>query len=387
MSVFLISGNAAAVTSTWDLKITNDALKGLTRASLSTKVSAGNTAYEIALKCASDSTAQTTLTFYDRNTGRGKSPSWRVLYDETSASQAQFSYRIGNHGINSGFMKRDGAGIAGLGERRGYANVANIDNHWMKIEDIAGENSLALGGIFSDESFVVPLQWSTDKFKKFACVCAANKPPAGADSKGTSLSDPNFAANIMSLAEEIAGMGMNRVIDIEKLGNIGGCPVAKKIKPIEAIKKAPIVDDASGVSDLNANNDLIFEGAAVQSSRDQAPPPGIDKNYQSMSITASGKSLGYYDAIQNVLEKNVRYPDKAKKNGIEGSCRVSIRISRGGDIKNIETISSSGSDILDEECQNVFMRISKFPLAPESVPAEFSEFIVELPINFSLNYN
>lgn len=92
----------------------------------------------------------------------------------------------------------------------------------------------------------------------------------------------------------------------------------------------------------------------------------------------------YYNTLQNVIQQTVQYPAKSLRNEEEGVAKLRVRIARDGEILEVTIIQKSGYVDLDREAKDVFRRIGKFPPVPASVGPEFTEFLVELPINFSL---
>lgn len=93
----------------------------------------------------------------------------------------------------------------------------------------------------------------------------------------------------------------------------------------------------------------------------------------------------YYNTLQGVIQQNVQYPAKSLRNEEEGVCKLRVRIDREGNILDVVLIDKSGYTELDKEARNVFTRIGKFPPVPAAVSPEYTEFLVELPINFTLS--
>lgn len=93
----------------------------------------------------------------------------------------------------------------------------------------------------------------------------------------------------------------------------------------------------------------------------------------------------YYNTLQGVIQQNVQYPPKSLRNEEEGVVKLRVLIDRQGNIKQVTLIQKSGYIELDKEGSNVFGRIGKFPPVPPEVSPEYTEFLVELPINFTLS--
>lgn len=118
-----------------------------------------------------------------------------------------------------------------------------------------------------------------------------------------------------------------------------------------------------------------------------APPPPEPAPVAQPAARAVGTGVptSYYNTLQSVIQKTVRYPSKSMRAGDEGVVKLRVRIDREGAILDVELLSKSGFIELDKEGRDVFRRIGRFPPVPASVGPEFTEFLVELPINFTLN--
>jgi protein TonB len=92
----------------------------------------------------------------------------------------------------------------------------------------------------------------------------------------------------------------------------------------------------------------------------------------------------FYDRLQNLIQQSVRYPPQSVANDEEGTCKVRVHFARDGTIIDVELVDKSGYFRLDREARDVFQRIGKFPALPAGVAPEDAEFIIELPITFSL---
>ena len=89
--------------------------------------------------------------------------------------------------------------------------------------------------------------------------------------------------------------------------------------------------------------------------------------------------------MEGVIGQALQYPSKSLRNEEEGIVKVRVRIDRAGNILEVVLIEKSGYTELDKEARGVFARIGKFPPVPDNVSPEYTEFLVELPINFTLS--
>jgi protein TonB len=92
----------------------------------------------------------------------------------------------------------------------------------------------------------------------------------------------------------------------------------------------------------------------------------------------------YYNALQALIRQSLVYPRHSMANEEEGGCRVRVDFGRDGLIRKARVVQSSGFASLDGECQDVFLRIERFPAVPAETSAASGEFQIELPISFAL---
>ena len=82
----------------------------------------------------------------------------------------------------------------------------------------------------------------------------------------------------------------------------------------------------------------------------------------------SGVIKGYLKAhlsyIKDIIQKNITYPDTARRNGWMGKVTVSFVIAYNGYAKDIEVIQSSGVRILDKSAEEAVSSSSPFPQPP-----------------------
>ena len=92
---------------------------------------------------------------------------------------------------------------------------------------------------------------------------------------------------------------------------------------------------------------------------------------------------GGVDELLNFLKKNVRYPSKAKKNGIQGKVVVQFIVERDGSISNTEIVEPIGGGC-DEAALAAFKKMPKWNpgLKKGGEPVRVQH---KLPIGFYLN--
>jgi protein TonB len=88
-----------------------------------------------------------------------------------------------------------------------------------------------------------------------------------------------------------------------------------------------------------------------------------------------GSHLSY---IKEMIQKNITYPDIARRNGWTGKVKISFIIAYNGYAKNIKVMQSSGFKILDKNATEAVKHSSPFPEPPV-------EARIIIPILYELN--
>lgn len=108
-----------------------------------------------------------------------------------------------------------------------------------------------------------------------------------------------------------------------------------------------------------------------------------NRQQNSRGGTGSKGVLGRYlkshlSYIKDIIQKNITYPDIARRKGWMGKVIVSFSIPYNGYAKEIKVIQSSGFKILDKSAEEAVRRSSPFPYPP-------AEARIILPILYELH--
>lgn len=91
---------------------------------------------------------------------------------------------------------------------------------------------------------------------------------------------------------------------------------------------------------------------------------------------------GGLQALIEYLTANVKYPEEAQKNGVEGRVLVQFVVDKDGSITKVKVLRSSGVKAFDNEAIRV---ISSMPYwKPGTVRGKNVRVKYKLPVNFSL---
>lgn len=140
--------------------------------------------------------------------------------------------------------------------------------------------------------------------------------------------------------------------------------------------------EASGEDSLSqqaaAEVALPDQGQTEQEVVAVAPPAVAAVDWAALQMA----EVGYYRQLISQATQAVRYPRRALKRGQEGEVRVLIRLSRDGQIVDLETSSSSRIETLDRAARKAVEDAAPYPAVPELLDDDMLEF--ELPFRFAL---
>ena len=94
--------------------------------------------------------------------------------------------------------------------------------------------------------------------------------------------------------------------------------------------------------------------------------------------------LRYQDMVKQRIESCRRYPNWAKRQGIEGTVHLRFTILSNGQVQDIKIVRSSGFNILDKEAISTIQRARPFPPIPPELRTSF--LTMEVSIVFTLRY-
>jgi protein TonB len=89
----------------------------------------------------------------------------------------------------------------------------------------------------------------------------------------------------------------------------------------------------------------------------------------------------YISLIVREIERRKFYPPLARRLGMEGKVVVRIVVDRGGKLKEVSVVKSSGNKILDRAALKLIEKCNFPPLPPEYQKGVFD---VEVPIRYEL---
>lgn len=104
------------------------------------------------------------------------------------------------------------------------------------------------------------------------------------------------------------------------------------------------------------------------------------------SVYATAEVMPVYPGDENALATDlgaaVVYPEKAKKDGIQGKVYVSFIVNKLGEVTDVKVIRTA-NDLLNQAAIDAVMKLKKF--VPGTIKGEPVSVIYTLPINFKLD--
>ncbi len=134
------------------------------------------------------------------------------------------------------------------------------------------------------------------------------------------------------------------------------------------IKRQILEKEKSNVESENVAEKSVSEG------EDERVKPTVSTNKKF-------NRESYVSLIIQEIERKKFYPPLARRLGIEGKVVVRIVIDRGGKLKEVSVVKSSGNKILDRAALKLIRKCNFPPLPPEYQKETFD---VEIPIRYEL---
>ncbi|HOV90197.1 MAG TPA: energy transducer TonB [Syntrophorhabdaceae bacterium] len=88
-------------------------------------------------------------------------------------------------------------------------------------------------------------------------------------------------------------------------------------------------------------------------------------------------NLADYTYVRDAVMKNISYPEKARRMGMEGRVIISFVINEAGLVNDVKILKSSGYALLDDAVMDALSKVNRFRKKPERL-------LVQLPIEFRL---
>jgi protein TonB len=161
----------------------------------------------------------------------------------------------------------------------------------------------------------------------------------------------------------------------------------KKITTVEEAK-----DETKAISTINKDGDgntkpKVVDEAPIKTGTGPAPKEKEDvdnRQYEFFEISEKPSFPGGDAAMLAFLGKNIRYPEVAMDNGIEGTVTVSFVVEKDGSINNIKIVKDPGGG-LGREAERVVKSMPKWKPGKQRENAVRVNMM--LPVRFKISSN
>lgn len=165
-------------------------------------------------------------------------------------------------------------------------------------------------------------------------------------------------------------------------------PVAKPVEPTQA-RHVQVTAQTTSQQKTQADSERPVKDdvAQVDGSRGQgdagvASNVGAGTNGQSSGGGIPGEVRDYYASLQALLERQKKYPRRAKRRGIEGVVTLWFQMNRRGEVLDYRIQESSGNRVLDKAIERLIENASPLPPFPDQMTEEEVSLVVPFRFYF-----
>jgi protein TonB len=128
----------------------------------------------------------------------------------------------------------------------------------------------------------------------------------------------------------------------------------------------------------------MYELQAPSASSDERlmPPPPPPPRVVYQVVEVQPQPIGGIDALMKYLGENIRYPEEARKKGVEGKVFVQLVVDADGSISEVQVLKGIGYGC-DEEAVRVIKAMPAWK--PGTQKGEPVNVRMSMPINFKLD--
>jgi TonB family protein len=168
-----------------------------------------------------------------------------------------------------------------------------------------------------------------------------------------------------SLEEENKGPGKIALVD------------TKRIRAFSLPKGIPMKPKSFGTPASKGTRTAYFEGGGQRVLLAAMNPRAVP------NFTDEGALRGYKNRLGRTIARNKKYPKLSRRKREEGRVVVKFNILRNGEIENLDWVTKSPYERLNQEAFNAVKRSVPFAELPSEIPGPSLQ--IELPFSFKLN--
>lgn len=228
-------------------------------------------------------------------------------------------------------------------------------------------------------SFVAPLATKKSRFDGEISLTEqqeiiSHQPPAPIESKlEATNSVPPVVESPKPTPAALPSKSTKQTVDKQTVDKQTNKTIDNRPKPPKPVKKVEQVNDHPTVSQkAQTTTNLQSSSTANQHS---APRRG------QLSEQGKAANISWKQAMHAHLEREKRYPRKAKRAKKQGMPVIRFTMDRNGNVINVILVKSSGTKSLDKEAVELVYRAQPLIKPPKSISGE--KIKLTLPISFS----
>ncbi|AUX77255.1 energy transducer TonB [Sinorhizobium fredii] len=146
----------------------------------------------------------------------------------------------------------------------------------------------------------------------------------------------------------------------------------------EPVKKKKIVRKKAGERGEQANSQSKGQADGVENANASA---ATGARQSSVAREAGNAAVDNYKGkVQRKLNRAMRYPAEAKRQGLRGVAQVRFTVTSSGGLAGVSLARSTGSPILDQAALDTVRRAAPFPAIPAAARRDSWQFTV--PVEF-----
>jgi periplasmic protein TonB len=155
-------------------------------------------------------------------------------------------------------------------------------------------------------------------------------------------------------------------------------PSEQRVEPPQPARTEPPRHETAPVPQSSMRTDAVPDAPRV------VPPAPPQQVAEPHAVPEAERSFltSYEKSLSELIKRHERYPDRARRQGWQGTTIVGLSLSADGKVKDVSILESSGREVLDDAAVQMVRRASPLPRAPEALQGK--ERIVRIPIVFKL---
>lgn len=186
----------------------------------------------------------------------------------------------------------------------------------------------------------------------------------------------NHKSDLFALRASSSGSTSTAQVSLQEVDELRQLRLQKEIKALKAKKQGELSIKA---------NPSETSGANPKMSLSDVPERNLtDDTLSKPQAYEQAEPLSDYPTLYQFLAENLRYPEEALKDSIEGTVKVRFLISPKGNITEAEVIQSL-SNAHDQEAQRVILMMP--PWKPARLNGKAVPSRIVIPLTFKINKN